>query len=160
MYNNQIHWYFLLKKWEKLLHCKSFSYFFNKKHWHISDINVWNFNGTLTNYVVSFEQPCPGIPPYVSSIFSKGDRFVTSCLLPWMIKPSIMGSILKGKNLLFKKKEFVPIGTFFFPLRVDCHWKGRKNWLVGCFEFNGPLRQYFSLYRAVSQREGERGEKG
>ena len=32
-------------------------------------------------------------------------------------------------------------------------------WLVGCFGFNGPLRQYFSLYRAVSQREGERGEK-
>ena len=31
--------------------------------------------------------------------------------------------------------------------------------LVGCFGLNGPLRQYFSLYRAVSQREGERGEK-
>ena len=31
--------------------------------------------------------------------------------------------------------------------------------LVGCFGFNGPLRQYFSLYRAVSQREGERGER-
>ena len=31
--------------------------------------------------------------------------------------------------------------------------------LVG-FGFNGPLRQYFSLYRAVSQREGERGKKG
>ena len=31
--------------------------------------------------------------------------------------------------------------------------------LVGCFGFNGPLRQYFSLYRAVSQREGERKEK-
>ena len=31
--------------------------------------------------------------------------------------------------------------------------------LVGCFGFNGPLRQYFCLYRAVSQREGERGEK-
>ena len=30
----------------------------------------------------------------------------------------------------------------------------------GCFGFNGPLRQYFSLYRAVSQREGERREKG
>ena len=27
------------------------------------------------------------------------------------------------------------------------------GWLVGCFGFNGPLRQYFSLYRAVSQRE-------
>ena len=29
------------------------------------------------------------------------------------------------------------------------------GWLVG-FGFIGPLRQYFSLYRAVSQREGER----
>ena len=32
--------------------------------------------------------------------------------------------------------------------------------LVGCFGFNGPLRQYFSLYQAVSQREGGREEKG
>ena len=32
--------------------------------------------------------------------------------------------------------------------------------LVGCFGLNGPLRQYFSLYQAVSQREGERKEKG
>ena len=36
----------------------------------------------------------------------------------------------------------------------------RLIWLVGCFGFNGPLRQYFSLYRTVSQREGERGKKG
>ena len=34
-----------------------------------------------------------------------------------------------------------------------------QDWLVGCFGFNGPLRQYFSLYRAVSQREGERRER-
>ena len=34
-----------------------------------------------------------------------------------------------------------------------------SSWLVGCFGFNGPLSQYFSLYRAVSQREGERKEK-
>ena len=35
-----------------------------------------------------------------------------------------------------------------------------KDWLAGwCFELNGPLRQYFSLYRAISQREGERKEK-
>ena len=32
--------------------------------------------------------------------------------------------------------------------------------LVGCFGFNGPLRQYFSLYRAASQREGDREEIG
>ena len=30
-----------------------------------------------------------------------------------------------------------------------------EGWLVG---FNGPLREYFSLYRAACQREGERGE--
>ena len=33
------------------------------------------------------------------------------------------------------------------------------GWLVGCFGFNDPLREYFSLYRAVSQREGEKEEK-
>ena len=38
---------------------------------------------------------------------------------------------------------------FFLPL----------SRLVGCFRFNSPLRQYFSLYPAVSQREGERKEK-
>ena len=39
----------------------------------------------------------------------------------------------------------------FFPLSPSL--------LVGCFGFNSPLRQYFSLYRAVSQREGERRER-
>ena len=33
--------------------------FFYKKEWRISDINVWNFNETLTNDVVSLEQPGP-----------------------------------------------------------------------------------------------------
>ena len=50
---------FLLKKWEKLLHCKSFSLFFQQKYWHILDMNTWNFNETLTNDVVSFKQPGP-----------------------------------------------------------------------------------------------------
>ena len=33
------------------------------------------------------------------------------------------------------------------------HTPTRSSLLVGCFGFNGPLRQYFGLYRAVSQRE-------
>ena len=41
--------------------------------------------------------------------------------------------------------------------------KDLVGWLVGwlsvCFRLNAPLRQYFSLYRAVFQREGERKEK-
>ena len=34
----------------------------------------------------------------------------------------------------------------------------KTDWLVG-LGFNGPLRQYLSLYQAVYQREGERGKK-
>ena len=30
------------------------------------------------------------------------------------------------------------------------------GWLVGCFGFNGPLRQYFSLYRAVLPKRGRK----
>ena len=31
-----------------------------------------------------------------------------------------------------------------------------RRWLVGCFGLNGPLRQYFSLYRAAPrEREKE-----
>ena len=39
---------------------QSFSHFVNKKYLRIKDINIWNFNETLTNDVVSFEQPGPG----------------------------------------------------------------------------------------------------
>ena len=37
--------------------------------------------------------------------------------------------------------------------------KIQVGWLV-VLGLNDPLRQYFSLYRVVSQKEGERGEKG
>ena len=64
------HYYFLLKKMreplamqklltffqQKILQCKSFSHFFNKKYWCISHVNVINFNKMLTNDVVSFDQ--------------------------------------------------------------------------------------------------------
>ena len=57
-----------------------------------------------------------------------------------------IGLIPKLRSHLVRKK----LSDLLFDLVV----------MVGCFGFNGPLRQYFSLYRAVSQREGERGEKG
>ena len=41
------------------LHCKSFSHFFNKKYWHIWDINIRNFDVSFTNNIVSFEQLDP-----------------------------------------------------------------------------------------------------
>ena len=46
------------------------------------------------------------------------------------------------------------LSLLFLPL-----FGRRFGRLVGCFGFNGLLRQYFSLYRAVPQREGEREEK-
>ena len=27
-------------------------------------------------------------------------------------------------------------------------------WLIGCFGFNGPMRQYFSLFRARGRKKG------
>ena len=65
-------------------------------------------------------------------------------------------------DVMEKKPSFM----LWNMLRESLKKRGKVNsiiervfWLVGCFGFNGPLRQYFSLYRAVSQREGERGEK-
>ena len=44
---------------------------------------------------------------------------------------------------------------------ITKYYSGKISLFIyaGCFGLNGPLRQYFSLYRAVSQREGERKEK-
>ena len=53
--------------------------------------------------------------------------------------------------------------TIYSDQTILTYWdwdtKVKFDWLVGCFGLNDPLRQYFSLYRAVSQREGERKEK-
>ena len=39
---------------------KLLTYFFNEKYWQNLNINIWKFNETLTNDIVSFEQPGPG----------------------------------------------------------------------------------------------------
>ena len=58
-----------------------------------------------------------------------------------------------------KSLIFIFVTPSYLELRgaVNQYIKGIR--LVFCVELNGPLRQYFSLYRAVSQREGERKEK-
>ena len=39
-------------------------------------------------------------------------------------------------------------------VEISVLWEGEeRSWLVGCFGFNGPLRQYFSLYRTVTKKE-------
>ena len=49
--------------------------------------------------------------------------------------------------------------NYLFELFLTLLGGPENSWLVGCFGFNGPLRQYFSLYRAVSQRERDRRER-
>ena len=55
-----------------------------------------------------------------------------------------------GGNVRSMKSYFVHIAL----LTVK-----KTGWLVDCFGLNSLLGQYFSLYRAISQREGEKGEK-
>ena len=71
-------------------------------------------------------------------------------------------AIVKKTTIKINGNEVMSIDdSDIFHCYVDL-WKSpseRMIWLVGCVRFNGPLRQYFSLYRAVSQREGERRER-
>ena len=58
-------------------------------------------------------------------------------------------------NLFQDGNKIKLTGPKFQTLSTTRLLEDTVGWLVGCFGFNGPLRQYFSLYRAVSQREGE-----
>ena len=77
--------------------------------------------------------------------------------------------ISKSTHWLFLQKKsfkvfflFIALVAILFngaePFEQFGRGLAKDGWLVG-FGFNGPLRQYFSLYRAVSQREGERRER-
>ena len=54
------------------------------------------------------------------------------------------------------KEDWIGTQCEEIEICLNTHNSKRAYHLVGCFGLNGPLRQYFSLYRAVSQREGER----
>ena len=62
-----------------------------------------------------------------------------------------------GCTWICPKCDFFNFSDSFFDDQLNLRLM--TDWLVGCFGFSSPLRQYFSLYRAVSQKEGERGEK-
>ena len=51
---------------------------------------------------------------------------------------------------------FIYRGYCFVLILENIYHRRGFGWLVGWFGYNGPSRQYFSLYRAVSQKEGER----
>ena len=76
---------------------------------------------------------------------------ITSCLCNEGVVGWCDGAILVSSFLTVSLVSILII-------RNNTIWRSLHSWLVD-FGFNGPLRQYFSLYRAVSQREGERKVK-
>ena len=56
---NQIHWYFFVEKMRVVFALEKLLTFFQQKYWRISDLNVWNFNKTLTNDVKSDSNKSP-----------------------------------------------------------------------------------------------------
>ena len=67
------------------------------------------------------------------------------------VKPSTLKNEIKHVLIKFLVDEGILDPSFLSSVLV--------GWLVGCFELNGLLRQYFSLSRAVSQREEKGKEK-
>ena len=50
---------------------------FQQKYWNVSDINVWSFNETLTNKVVSFEQPGPEVQVCIIDLYKESHKSCT-----------------------------------------------------------------------------------
>ena len=98
--NNQTHWYFMLKKWEKLLT------FFQQRILFIWDISIWNFNKMLTNDIVSFERLGLEVifrwmktPPCFLPFLQEKQLFWLPVCLPRCKKLSQMGNSSKENDL-------------------------------------------------------------
>ena len=74
--------------------------------------------------------------------------------------PYFLQKIKVKKKKIKVSSAAILLGSLRLKFTIFLYFHYEKGWLVGCFGFNGPLKQYSSLYRAVSQREGERGKKG
>ena len=77
--------------------------------------------------------------------------------LPVLGRPTIRITVGQGPTALAVGAGVV-VWIFLLSSILSLLFLPLFGWLVGCFGFNGPLRQHFSLYWAVSQREGEKGE--
>ena len=99
-------------------------------------------------------------------------QFLSAFDKPWRLTDFLISAAECAENSVTLTSIVITIGIVSLPqtLASVCLWtytvynsysekREGCGWLVGCFGLNGPLRQYFSIYRAVSQREGERGDR-
>ena len=69
-------------------------------------------------------------------------------------------NILEQKSSKLSMKSYILAFCQVLPcLKIGVNQRPLFDWLVGCFELNRHLRQYFSLYQVVSQREEKRKKK-
>ena len=134
------------------MHCKSFSYFFNKNYRRILDINVLNFNATLTNDVVSFEQPGPGVvlfsilPPFSVGVNSKRKEFTPIGANSFKSRPYFRMALLSRKAsrksqklLVFKKnveEHEVYLHNQFYQVLCYCFYTVRNSCLFLFYPFS------------------------
>ena len=84
--------------------------------------------------------------------------------MPAALSPTTLWVIGHAENVRKGLRQFMEMDGWTDRQTGDGNMDGLfvcllVGWLVGFLRLNGPLRQYFSLYRAVSQREGERKER-
>ena len=98
------------------MHCKSYSHFFSKKFQHICVSIDVNFNESLTNDVVSFEQLGPGLcPPFIHSVVSKYVQADLSLCCPHMPKDMFSHS---AAHAVIRKKATSFYEFFLFGLKI------------------------------------------
>ena len=70
--------------------------------------------------------------------------------LPVPGRPTVWITVGQGPAALVVGAGGGCLDIFTLIYRFLFHFSLSLGWLVGCFGLNGRLRQYFSLYRAVS----------
>ena len=120
--------------------------------WHIIEFLNFGVNSLKWNKL-KYISKLSSIPPLIwSSEIALWPSFGKELLWQthFAVRTLINFLLFYWKNICFRQDVKIICVSFWLLSLV--------GWLVG-FGFNGPLRQYFSLYRAVSQREGEREER-
>ena len=156
----------MLKKCESLLHCKSYSHFFSKKFRHICVSQDVNFNVSLTNDVISFEQLGPGEYSFVKYVmtfhFWNGEELWYQVDCP-SVSPSVprsachMSLLPSSISLYFLFRLITWVNISWFSPNLVCAlilWRSGLALLIGKFrqfltEFSAPTCSYFQ-FRSIT----------
>ena len=119
----------------------------------------WDFYISVSSFfnAARVSHQCRAVVGWILKLqINSGFYFPDTCVLK---RRKSFLYIRRQKQFRVQETSILPNISICDPVK-KCETVNRNlRILVGCFGLNGPLRQYFSLYRAVSQREGERAEK-